>query len=42
MSSQLFATKHAPAARKPAREVVRLAAEEFPNFEESVKALCRY
>jgi hypothetical protein len=36
-----LATKYAPAARKPAREVVRLAAEEFPDFEASAQALCR-
>jgi hypothetical protein len=36
-----LATKYAPEARKSAREAVRLAAEEFPDFEARVRSFCK-
>ncbi len=37
-----LATEHAPNARKPATELIRLASEAFPKFEETIRALCRH
>jgi len=36
-----LAARHAPAAEKPAREVIRLAREEFPDFEQTIRGQCR-
>ncbi len=36
-----LAAKLAPSAEKPARVVIRLAREEFPEFEERIRELCR-
>ncbi len=37
-----LATEHAPNAHKPATELIRLANEAFPKFEETIRALCRH
>ncbi len=37
-----LATEHAPNARKPATELIRLANEAIPKFEETIRALCRH
>lgn len=36
-----IASKHAPDARQPAAELMRLAREEFPNFEDLIMGQCR-
>lgn len=41
MEAADLAAKHAPAAEKKATEVIRLAREEFPTFEDTIRALCR-
>ncbi len=35
-----FAMKHAKAARKTAKEAIAAAKKEFPDFEETIQALC--
>jgi hypothetical protein len=36
-----LAKAHAAEREKPALEVIRLAREEFPDFEPNLRALCR-
>lgn len=36
-----IAARHAPAHEKSARDVIRLAREELPDFEATIRALCR-
>jgi hypothetical protein len=36
-----LAARHFPQHEKSAREVIRLAREEFPDFEESIRSLCK-
>lgn len=36
-----FAMKHAPEAKKSPSAVVRAARKEFPDFEKTIRALCR-
>ncbi len=37
-----LARRHAAEHEKPAREVIRLARAELPDFETTIRALCRY
>lgn len=37
-----LARRHAAAHEKPAREVIRLARAELPDFEATIRGLCRY
>nr|WP_051065307.1 hypothetical protein [Nocardiopsis potens] len=36
-----IAERHAPGGRRPPEEILGRAREEFPHFEEAVRALCR-
>ncbi|MFW5418094.1 SMI1/KNR4 family protein [Nocardiopsis sp. CNT-189] len=36
-----IAERYAPGGRRPPEEILRRAREEFPHFEEAVRALCR-
>jgi hypothetical protein len=41
MEKAELAARHAPQHEKSAREVIQLARGEFPDFEESIRSLCR-